>query len=93
MNQTLTYSDVFKIALLDILLLFAVFFLTALAHTLPFPVYYLDPMRLLLFTGFFFSKNKYNGLIIGDYYATHLYFDFRASYIFQGNFDFNRAHQ
>lgn len=53
-----------KIIATDILVLLLVYFIPALTHLSPFPLYYLDPMRLLLFAGFLVSRNHTNGYLL-----------------------------
>ncbi len=53
-----------KIIISDILILILVYFIPALSHVMPIPVYLLDPMRILLFLGFLFSRNNTNTFIL-----------------------------
>lgn len=62
-TQTTSFS-LPKIFLTDILILTLVYFIPALSHVLPIPVYLLDPMRILLFTGFLLSRNNTNAFIL-----------------------------
>ena len=48
----------------DILVLVLVYFIPAFSHLSPFPLYYLDPMRLLLFTGYLISRNNANAYLL-----------------------------
>jgi hypothetical protein len=63
----ITTSNAFynwKIIGTDILVLVLVYFIPALTHFSPFPLYYLDPMRLLLFAGFLISRNHANAYLL-----------------------------
>jgi hypothetical protein len=62
-TQTANFS-LPKILLTDILILTLVYFIPALSHVMPIPVYLLDPMRLLLLTGFLLSRNNTNALLL-----------------------------
>lgn len=60
-NSALYYP---RIIATDILVLGLVYFIPALSHLSPFPLYYLDPMRLLLFTGYLISRNNTNAYLL-----------------------------
>lgn len=60
----LTWNEVGKIAFVDALCLAALYSLTALAHVISFPLYYLDPMRLALLLGFVFTLRKGNAYLL-----------------------------
>lgn len=53
-----------RILLTDIGVLTAVYFIPALAHVTPFPLYYLDPMRLLLMAGYLLSRHGGNAALL-----------------------------
>lgn len=61
-NNTALYYP--RIVVTDILVLALVYFIPALSHACPFPLYYLDPMRLLLFTGYLISRNYANAYLL-----------------------------
>ena len=63
MNQVLT-KDISRIALIDILILGLVIFIPSLSHLLPFPMYFLDPMRLMLLASYILSKNPTNSYVL-----------------------------
>ena len=44
----------------DLMATLLILVLPAVSHVLPFPVYYLDPMRLVLFTAYFINHNHRN---------------------------------
>lgn len=62
-TQAASYS-LPKIVISDILILTLVYFIPALSHVTPMPIYLLDPMRILLFTGFLLSRNNTNAIIL-----------------------------
>jgi hypothetical protein len=48
----------------DIAVLAAVYGIPALSHIAPFPLYYLDPMRLLLLTGYLLTRHQGNAILL-----------------------------
>ncbi len=50
----------YRTAVTDAALLLAVYFVPALSHLLPFPLYLFEPMRLLLFAGLLIARNNVN---------------------------------
>lgn len=62
-TQTANFS-LPKIILTDVLILTLVYFIPALSHVMPIPVYLIDPMRILLLTGFLLSRNNTNAFIL-----------------------------
>ena len=50
--------------IIDLIVLFLVVFVPAISHILPFPVYFIDPMRIMLFIGFLLSKSTQNGILL-----------------------------
>jgi hypothetical protein len=50
--------------LVDIVIFACIFFIPALSHVAPFPVYLLDPMRIFLFTGFLLTRQNTNAFIL-----------------------------
>jgi hypothetical protein len=66
MNNSITFLlSKYRIISTDIVIFVAVYFIPALSHLLPIPLYMLDPMRILLFISLILSKNYGNTLIIG----------------------------
>jgi hypothetical protein len=63
-NTATTFSFNWKIVATDILVLLLVYFIPALTHLSTFPLYYLDPMRLLLFAGYLISRNNTNTYLL-----------------------------
>jgi hypothetical protein len=61
-NYNLTKAIQF--ILIDALMLVMVYFIPAASHLVPFPLYILDPMRIVLFLSLIFSRNIPNTLII-----------------------------
>lgn len=53
-----------RIVLSDVIILTLVYFIPAVTHLLPFPLYILDPMRILLLIGFLISRNNTNSFIL-----------------------------
>lgn len=48
----------------DIVIFVSIFFIPALSHLAPFPLYLLDPMRILLFTGYLLTRQNANALLL-----------------------------
>jgi hypothetical protein len=61
---TTTSASAQRYIAIDALLLGLVAALPALSHVLPFPAYYIDPMRILLFSSLFFTQNRANTVIM-----------------------------
>lgn len=77
-EQTITKQNVLtgivRPTAVDILLLVVVYYLPALSHHLAFPLYMLDPMRIVIFTSILLSKNKYNSYIMAATIPLFSYF-------------------
>lgn len=54
----------FKNLLFDAVLLSIVYFIPALSHLCPVPIYLLDPMRLVLLTGLLLTRNNINAYFL-----------------------------
>jgi hypothetical protein len=63
MNKLIS-KEILILTVIDFLVLSLVIFLPAISHLLPFPMYFLDPMRIMLFVGFILSKNSTNAYIL-----------------------------
>lgn len=48
----------------DIVIFVCIFFIPALSHVAPFPIYLLDPMRIFLFAGFLLTRQNANALLL-----------------------------
>jgi len=48
----------------DIVIFACIFFIPALSHVAPFPLYLLDPMRILLFAGYLLTRQNANAYIL-----------------------------
>ena len=59
-NATLGIKGGIALVLTDLMAVILVLILPALSHLLPFPLYYLDPMRLVLFAAYFVNRNEWN---------------------------------
>jgi len=64
MTNTIAVKNVSLVVLTDLLVLLLVYFIPALSHLSPFPLYYLDPMRVLLFAAWLISRNNGNAFIL-----------------------------
>lgn len=53
-----------KIILIDLVILGLALAIPALSHVLPVPLYYLDPMRIFVLSGYFFSRSNLNGYFL-----------------------------
>lgn len=56
--------NVYKIALVDLGAILAIYFLPSVSHLLPFPMYFAEPMRIITIAVYFLSKNHKNSLLI-----------------------------
>jgi len=57
-------SSTYKSLIIDFVIILIIFFIPTISHILPFPLYILDPMRILVFITLIFSNNKTNTIII-----------------------------
>lgn len=64
LTYSLEYRKSLAILIIDIFAIGFVMFLPAISHLLPIPIYYIDPMRLVLFTVYFINKNHKNAYIL-----------------------------
>lgn len=62
--SALTWKEAAKITVVDVLILSGMYALASLSHVLAFPLYYFDPMRLMLFLGFILVSRKANAYIL-----------------------------
>lgn len=58
----------------DILLLGVIYMLPAISHMLAFPLYLLDPMRIVIFASILLSCNKYNSYLLAATIPMFSYF-------------------
>ena len=59
-NEILDAKSSIALILTDVTAVLLILFIPALSHILPFPVYYMDPMRLVLFGAYFVNRNRWN---------------------------------
>ena len=64
MNNSLSLNNAYKIAVTDILVLTAVYFIPVFVHATAFPLYYFEPMRVLLFAAYLTSRNNANAFLL-----------------------------
>ncbi len=64
MKNSLSLNKTYSIAVTDILVLTAVYFIPAFVHATNFPLYYFEPMRLLLFAALLISRNNMNAFFL-----------------------------
>ncbi len=64
MNSKASLSNTATIAVTDVLVLTAVYFVPAFVHATNFPLYYFEPMRLLLFAALLISRNNANAFLL-----------------------------
>lgn len=68
MEQTLFSKDnVYRLSnslVLDVLMLVVIYYLPTISHHMAFPLYMLDPMRIVLFTSIILSRNKINSFFL-----------------------------
>ncbi len=62
----LAFSKIFTIrnAVVDIMILACVYFIPALSHLTPFPVYLLDPMRVFMLLGYLLTRDDANAYLL-----------------------------
>ena len=58
----------------DIVLLGVIYLLPTISHLLAFPLYLLDPMRIVIFTSILISNNKYNSYLLAATIPLFSYF-------------------
>jgi hypothetical protein len=64
MNALPVQIKKYRVVVTDIFVLLLVYLIPAGSHLLPFPLYILDPMRILLFTGYLLSQNSKNAYFL-----------------------------
>lgn len=65
MSSSFTLAkDIPKILILDVLAVVAVFLLPSLSHFFPFPLYFIEPMRLAALSVYFLSRYKLNAYLL-----------------------------
>ena len=64
MNSSLSLNSAYKIAVTDLVVLTAVYFIPVFVHATAFPLYYFEPMRLLLFAAYLISRNNANAFLL-----------------------------
>lgn len=64
MTETLNIKKSVALILTDLMAIFLILVVPAASHLLPFPVYYLDPMRLVLFAAYFVNRNEWNAYVL-----------------------------
>lgn len=64
MNSAAIIKSNISLLVTDVLVLLMVYFIPALSHITPFPLYYLDPMRLMLFAAYLISRNNANAFVL-----------------------------
>ncbi len=64
MTNTISKQNLSLLILLDVSVLLIVYFIPAFIHATAFPLYYLEPMRVLLFSAYLISRNIKNAYIL-----------------------------
>lgn len=64
MANTLIISNKWQTVLIDITVLVLVYFIPAFVHATAFPLYYFEPMRLLLFGAYLLSRDHKNAYLL-----------------------------
>lgn len=64
MNSTLSINNTARTVITDLLVLTAVYFIPAFVHATSFPLYYFEPMRLLLFAAYLVNRNNANAFLL-----------------------------
>jgi hypothetical protein len=64
MINQLSLRNISKILLIDTLAIGLIYLLPALSHAFPFPLYYMEPMRIIAIVVYFISNNKNNTYLI-----------------------------
>lgn len=60
LTEQLIKKDIVRSVVTDIVLLGVVYYLPTISHLLAFPLYLLDPMRIVIFASILFSGNRIN---------------------------------
>ena len=53
-----------QIIVYDVMALTVIYFVPTISHWLSFPLFLIDPMRILLFLGYLYTNNKYNTFLL-----------------------------
>lgn len=62
--KTVFSTPIVRMVGIDILLLVAAYIIPAVSHLFAFPVYYFDPMRIILLTGLLLTANHKNAYVL-----------------------------
>jgi len=65
-NMPLTLARIFtpRTILIDAVILVAIYFIPALSHVAPFPLYLLDPMRIFMLAGYVLTRQNTNAYLL-----------------------------
>lgn len=64
MNKAITTILSPRNITIDVLIFVCILFIPALSHVAPFPLYILDPMRILMFTGYLLTRQNVNAFML-----------------------------
>jgi hypothetical protein len=64
MPTTLTKIFPLRTILIDVAILIAIYFIPALSHIAPFPIYLLDPMRIFMLAGYVLTRQNANAYLL-----------------------------
>jgi hypothetical protein len=64
MPTTLTKIFPLRTILIDLAILIAIYFIPALSHIAPFPLYLLDPMRIFMLAGYVLTRQNTNAYLL-----------------------------
>lgn len=64
MTASLSKTFTPRTILIDATILFAIYFIPALSHIAPFPLYLLDPMRIFLLAGYVLTRQNANAYLL-----------------------------
>lgn len=64
MYTTLTKIFTFHNIIVDVVILACIYFIPALSHVAPFPLYLLDPMRIFMLAGYMLTRQNSNAFLL-----------------------------
>lgn len=63
-EKTVTLNGIIRLAVIDIFLIATAYMLPVLAHRAAFPLYWFDPMRVVVLAGLLWTANRKNALLL-----------------------------
>ena len=63
-EKTVTLTEIIRLAIIDIFLIAIAYMLPVLAHRTAFPLYWFDPMRVVVLAGLLWTANRKNAFLL-----------------------------